>query len=138
MHALRRMTRPVAVSTRGMLALVLGVSAVILGILSMHALSGAPAGAPPGGAQVEVQAVTAEAAKDARDPGALDCAAPGCDGMGTMAASCMLALLALTLVLRIAPERWTLPSLGPPTTPSRRPGRAQPRPSLVKLSISRT
>lgn len=135
MHALRRMTRPVAVSTRTMLALILGVTAVIVGMLSMHVLAGEPA-APHGGApHSEVQASAVEAA---HHPGTLDCAAGGCDGMGAMAASCMLALIALALALRITPVRWTLSSAAPPPAPSSSPGRARLRPSLVELSISRT
>ena len=71
-------------------------------------------------------------------PAPAHCGEIGCDELGLMAASCVLALLALTLLLPASPMRWFVGTSAPPTHSFALFARFIPTPSLIALSISRT
>lgn len=136
------------------LAAMLGLSAVIVGILGMHILYGSHNSPHPAGQAATVMAAAdplphhpgghpPAAAADRFDAAAqaADCAGPCGDGHGLMGAACILMVvvagfsalfLARRLLLTGRHSRRGPPPLPAPVRPVFRP------PSLVQLSISRT
>jgi hypothetical protein len=118
---------------RILLALLLAVAGVLVGLLGMHVLGG--------GTHAAHDAAPAPAISHAMGedlaPASAHCGETGCDELGLMAASCVLALLALTLLLPASPVRWVVGTSGPPTRSFPLFARFIPTPSLIALSISR-
>lgn len=134
MHELRSLTRGVLHRARTVLLLLVAVVGVIAGLLGMHVLGGGSHPAHEAPAPHTVSHVTAEEAQ----PASGHCGEAGCDELGLMAVGCVLALLALSLLLpatrswrnaEVRPSALFLPMLH---------GRPAPTPSLIALSISRT
>ncbi len=117
-----------------LVVLILAVTGVLVGLLAMHVLGGTPHAAHDAAHTAASQSMS----DDHAAPG-VHCGETGCDELWVMAASCVLALLALTLLLPASPVRWFVRTSAPPTR-STFPllARFAPTPSLVALSISRT
>ena len=114
------------------LILLLAVTGVLVGLIGMHALAGS--------AHAGHDAATAPAAAQVMvEDGMPRCGeATGCEELGLMAASCVLALLALALLLPLSPARWMVRISAPPVRSVALVSRFTPAPSLIALSISRT
>jgi hypothetical protein len=119
---------------RSLSLLIVAIAGVVVGLLGMHVLGG--------GSQAALDAPTAPGAVHVMaepDPTPAGyCDAVGCDELGLMAATCVIALLALTLLAPFAHRLLAAAVAKPwatPLTPVRRPA---PAPSLIALSVSRT
>ena len=99
-----RSLRSTGAAARGrmVLILLLAVTGVLVGLIGMHALAGS--------AHAGHDAATAPAAAQVMvEDGMPRCGeATGCEELGLMAASCVLALLALALLLPLSPARLVL------------------------------
>lgn len=119
---------------RILFALLLAVAGVLIGLLGMHVLGG--------GTHAVHDAAPASAFSHAMSedhaPASAYCGETGCDELGLMAASCVLALLVLAVLLPAARLRWFVRTSAPPTRSFPPLARFTPRPSLIALSISRT
>lgn len=119
---------------RRLFLLLVAIVGVIVGLLGMHVLGGGPQAAldaptPPGATHIMAEPDPAPAAP---------CGEMGCDELGVMAATCVLVLLALTL-LAPAAHRSLAPMVAKPrAAPLQLRRRPAPAPSLIVLSISRT
>lgn len=158
MDALRGLAPRGPLDPRRLLLAVLAVTAILVGLLAMHTLSGggqaaheagiaqaaahdahaAPAAAAAHGDRAEHTSPAAAPAEPAGLLAALDCSDDDCERLAAMAAGCVLALLALALVVRssvaaalLGFPRGVLAELAPPWRPV-------PALTLVELSISRT
>ena len=133
---MRTFSRPADTVPRAriLLALLLAVAGVLVGLLGMHVLGGGTHAAH----DAAPAAAISHAMGEDHAPATAYCGETGCDELGLMAASCVLALLALTLLLPASPARWFVRTSAPP--PRTFPLFAQftPAPSLIALSISRT
>ena len=129
-----RSLRSTGAAARGrmVLVLLLAVTGVLVGLIGMHALAGS--------AHAGHDAATAPAAAQVMvEDGMPRCGeATGCEELGLMAASCVLALLALALLLPLSPARWMVRISAPPVRSVALVSRFTPAPSLIALSISRT
>jgi len=148
---LRRAMRPGATLARTFLLTAAAVIAVLVGLLGMHVLSTgsthhAPAviteNAHHGGEVAVVDAAMTDQATAPDHPAAEACAGDGCGGdMGAMAyMACVLALLAVSIILAIRPTRIAtlFRALASPAAAGT-PIEALPvPPDLNVLSISRT
>lgn len=119
---------------RILLALVLAVAGVLVGLLGMHVMGG---GAPAAHDAAPAPAISHAMGED-HAPAPAHCGETDCDELGLMAASCVLALLALTLLLPVSPVRWCVQTSAPPTPSFPLFAQFTPTPSLIALSISRT
>lgn len=116
-----------------LVVLILAVTGVLVGLLGMHVLGGTPHAAHDAAHAAASQSMS----DDHAAPGA-HCGETGCDELGLMVASCVLALLALTLLLPTSPTRWFVRTSAPPARSLPLLARFTPTPSLIALSISRT
>ncbi|GEK80594.1 DUF6153 family protein [Agrococcus baldri] len=118
---------------RHLLVLLLAVTGVLVGLLGMHGFEGTSHAT-----RDAAHTPAAHVVVDDGGPAFLHCAETGCDELGLMAASCVLALLALTLLLPASPVRWFVRTCAPPVRSFPLFARSIPTPSLIALSISRT
>lgn len=121
---------------RKLFLLLVAIAGVIVGLLGMHVLvGGSHAGhdAPPPSATAQATAMTEQAPAPAGR-----CGETGCDELGLMAATCALALLALSLLAPAAHRPVSLKVAKPWSGPHPLIRRPAPAPSLIVLSISRT
>ncbi|WP_144061057.1 DUF6153 family protein [Agrococcus pavilionensis] len=135
MDALRRVIGPAPIRARAVLVMAVAVAAVIAGLLAMHVLSSA---SHPSSHDSAPTAVHAAAAAERPAPVALGCGVVGCDELGLMVVACALALLAVAAIVPLVRGRWTIRAIAPPLLAITAAPRAVPRPSLIRLSISRT
>ncbi|SDS33078.1 DUF6153 family protein [Agrococcus carbonis] len=134
MRALSSRPAGAAPRARILLALVLAVAGVLVGLLGMHVLGGGTHAAHDA---APAESVSHSMGED-QTPAVGHCGDTGCDELGLMAVSCVLALLALTSLLPASPARWFLRTIAPPTRSFALPAQFVPTPSLISLSISRT
>lgn len=134
MRALNRRPADAAPHARILLALLLAVAGVLVGLLGMHVLGGGTHAAHDAAPAPGIS----HAMGDDHAPAPAYCGETGCDELGLMAASCVLALLALTLLLPASPVRWFVRTSAPPTRSFPLFAQFTPTPSLIALSISRT
>ncbi|WP_373298453.1 DUF6153 family protein [Pseudolysinimonas yzui] len=143
LSAIRSVAHPPTAAVRTLLLSLLGVAAVVVGLLAMHTFSLDEPTHTPAAAVSPMEHQAGETARSPEPPAtSSDCGTSGCEPMHAMGfMACLLALLVVSLVFGAAPHisRW-LANL-------RTDGRvllsallaAVPAPpSLISLSISRT
>lgn len=119
---------------RRLVLLIVAIAGVLFAPLSMHVLGGGSQAALDGPTAPGVVHVMTE--PDPTPAGYCDDV--GCDELGLMAATCVMALLALTLLAPAARRLFAAVLAKPWSTPIMLLRRPAPAPSLIALSISRT
>lgn len=143
LSAIRTAARSRTVAVRTVLLSLIGVGAIVVGLLMLHSFSLDESPASPAAAVSPATTPAGETARSAEQPAAPDdCGLSGCDPAHTVGfLACLLAVMVVSLIPVAAPHmsRWltNLWAQSPSLLYALRAAVPAP-PSLIALSISRT